>query len=85
MYRVTIQCNQCKEEVGDEATKCPKCEYNPGRSKRKSGSILLLCGILISVTIIGSPLGIPIAILGAMQALKGDGLTVDYDPSEGLL
>ena len=76
---MTIQCAQCKEEVNDGATKCPHCEYKPGDSMVLVGGVAIAIGILISLTLVGAIVGVPMAAFGLYRLYKGSNLTVDSE------
>jgi hypothetical protein len=71
-----VNCPQCKEEVKHEAHKCPHCDYHAGEKDGKIGVIIALAGAVLSLTLIGSILGIPLVIYGLYKALKSNRKTM---------
>lgn len=56
----TSQCLKCAEEISTEATKCPACGYEPRQGYESEAGMAKLWGFLISLTIVGVIIGIPL-------------------------
>jgi len=60
----TGECGKCTSEISAEATKCPECGYEPKSENSIGRSILMVIGFLLSATLIGAVIGIPLIYLG---------------------
>lgn len=59
----TAPCKKCTEEISTEAKRCPECGYEPsshGRWWRQGG---MLIGFILTITLVGAIVGIPLMIL----------------------
>lgn len=56
-------CEQCGSDVKIEAIRCPKCGYSPVDDGKTGRKIFTIGGILLSGTIIGAVIGIPMILL----------------------
>lgn len=74
---MTIECDRCGEGVEDGTQKCPNCEYRPQKSMQLVGFLIFIGGVLISLTLIGAIVGVPMAIFGIYRVMKGRNLTVE--------
>ena len=74
-----LQCSDCQEEVNEGAQTCPHCGWCPKYEKRKAGYLLIGGGIVATVTLIGSVIGVPMIVYGIMQFHKAQELTVDHE------
>ena len=70
----TSACLRCHVSIPTEATVCPVCGYAPQRSYKSEGSFAKVFGILISLTIVGSVIGIPIWWYGRKRKQQAQGM-----------
>jgi len=57
-------CLKCRSEISALAEKCPKCGYDPRIVEKGVGVFAIALGMLVSLTIIGALIGIPMIIVG---------------------
>ena len=50
-------CEKCRESISAEATACPHCSYDAGKSHRRWKLIHGILGIILCGTLIGAPVG----------------------------
>jgi hypothetical protein len=60
----TGTCGKCASEISTEATKCPNCGYEAKTEASTGRSIMMIIGLLLTGTIIGAVIGIPLLYLG---------------------
>lgn len=66
MDTATAPCQQCQREIPHTASVCPECGYDPQANGRLIRKIFLVGGVLLTLSIIGAPLGIPMLALYAI-------------------
>lgn len=71
----TAPCKECRADIEVNAQACPECGYNPGRRGKLSGIGLMIVGLLLSLTIIGAIVGIPLLIVGALSVFGSGDVT----------
>jgi len=76
---MTIQCAQCEKEVDDGTTKCPHCEYTPYSKMVFSGISAVVVGALLSLTVIGAVIGIPMVVVGLYRMYESSNVTVESE------
>lgn len=79
VLEMSVECAKCGEVVETGTQKCPNCEYRPQKSMQVVGAVGIVAGFIISATIIGAIIGIPIAMFGVYRLFKGGNLTVESD------
>ena len=60
IFMTQSPCLKCAEEISTKATRCPNCGYEPKRGYESEAGIAKLWGFLISLTIVGVIVGIPL-------------------------
>jgi len=60
----TPVCAQCDAELPDEPETCPECGFHASAT---TGVLLVLFGGLLSLTVIGAIIGIPMMVAGLAQ------------------
>jgi len=75
----SIECARCGEASDSGTKKCPNCEYGPQESMQQTGAVFLILGFILSSSIVGSPLGIPMMIVGFFWIYKGGNLTIESE------
>jgi len=58
------RCSECQTEVEPEAKTCPHCGYAPQEKHKTMSKVYFIVGILLTLSIVGSPIGIPLMYLG---------------------
>jgi hypothetical protein len=76
---MTIQCGQCEAEVDDGTTRCPHCEYTPHSKMVFSGISMVAAGVLISLTVVGAVIGLPLVVVGLIRVYGSSNVTVDTE------
>lgn len=61
----TDECRKCKSEISTEAIACPECGFEPRTDGRLFTWVVVIGGVLVSLTGIGAIIGIP-AIIGVL-------------------
>lgn len=69
------KCQECQETVRVKATTCPSCGYNPREEALARGKQQMVEGMVLSITVILSPVGIPRFIQGLLTRRKAKRLT----------
>lgn len=64
LYSCMSTCTECKTEVEPDAKTCPHCGYAPQEKHKTISKIYFFAGILLTLSIVGSPIGIPLMFLG---------------------
>lgn len=62
-------CARCGEVIDPTETACPECGNYPYKSVKWSGIALMAGGLLLSLTVIGAVLGVPMFIIGLLVRL----------------
>lgn len=74
------ECAQCGESVDNGTQKCPNCEYRPQTKMQLVGMVGFVAGLLISATLIGAIVGIPMMLwAGYARVWRGRDLTVESE------
>ncbi|MEZ5318421.1 MAG: hypothetical protein R2752_13555 [Vicinamibacterales bacterium] len=80
-----LLCAACREPVSVGATRCPHCRADLDRAsvENKQRAGLLLVGVLLSLTVIGAVIGLPLVFMGVTGlGVKTRQLVVDLDAPE---
>jgi len=59
----TDPCLKCRSEISTEAERCPECGYDPSAQDNR-GRWLIPIGALLTMTVVGAIIGIPMILLG---------------------
>jgi len=70
----TSACLRCHVPISIEATVCPACGYAPQRSYKSEGGFAKVAGFLISLTIVGSVIGMPLWWYGRKRVQQAQGM-----------
>ncbi|WP_128081402.1 MULTISPECIES: hypothetical protein [unclassified Haloferax] len=57
-------CEKCRSEISAEATVCPNCGYNPGKSESRTGSAMIILGSMCIFSVLLSPVGLILVYFG---------------------
>ena len=77
---MTIQCTQCEEEVENETTRCPHCNYTPYSRMVFVGISMVVAGVLLSLlSALGAIFGIPIIVVGLYRIYQSSKVTVEAE------
>lgn len=60
----TGTCGKCASDIPIEATKCPECGYEPSTDSVIGRSIMMVIGLILTGTIIGAVIGVPLLYFG---------------------
>lgn len=63
MQANSAPCEKCTTEISTDAEICPSCGYEPASSSRTVRKVFLVVGWFLTISIIGSPIGIPMLLL----------------------
>ena len=73
-------CERCEEPIDPQSSHCPECGNYPFKSAKWSGVILMGVGLILSVTVVGAIIGVPMFIVGLMVRLGASSLSpTDHD------
>jgi len=73
-------CERCEEIIDPTETACPECGNYPFKSAKWSGVAMMGAGLLLSITVIGAIIGIPLFIVGLLVRLGASNLSpTDHD------
>lgn len=76
----TDRCERCDEQIPTTAQKCPKCGNHPAKSAKWSGVAIMVAGVILSLTVVGAVIGIPLFIVGlAVRYGAGTLKPTDHD------
>lgn len=64
------QCEECGETIDTQLKVCPECGYNAPRTRAKKGVMIAFSGSLMSLTLIGGLLGVPLLLIGIWNVFK---------------
>lgn len=78
----TKPCDECGELIDPTVAACPECGNEPAKAARQSAYILLVAGIVLSITGIGAVLGVPFVLIGIAVLLALWRGWADYSPTE---
>jgi hypothetical protein len=53
-------CERCHEEVQPAADRCPHCGYEAARDGYWAAVIVQVIGLVLTLSVIGAPLGLPL-------------------------
>lgn len=68
-------CERCEEEIKVDATTCPECDNCPYKSAKWSAVGLMIGGLLLSLTVVGAIIGVPLFIVGLLVRLGASNLS----------
>ena len=60
----SLVCEECRDEVDEQANTCPHCSHDPGSKMRSQARWRLGVGMLLCLTVVGAIIGIPLVISG---------------------
>ena len=63
MGEQTAPCEQCQCEINTDAKICPQCGFDPQANGRLMRKVFFIGGFFLTLSIIGSPIGIPMLLL----------------------
>jgi uncharacterized membrane protein YvbJ len=80
-----IQCKECLKEISKKASACPNCgaptkwgkktakrERNKRRGNTQgAGCLLIILSIILGSTVVGTPIAIPLVIIGLVILVVG--------------
>lgn len=65
-------CEECREEIDEEASTCPQCGHDGTTPSGMFSVVALVIGLLLTATLIGAIVGVPMAMWG-WRGLKKQG------------
>ncbi len=65
----TGTCGKCVSEISVEADRCPECGYEPRTDNKLGQTILLIIGVILTLTVVGAIIGLPL-IYFSLKARK---------------
>jgi len=68
-------CEQCREEIDEMAEVCPHCGHEGGQARTTLAALLIIVGLLLTATMIGSIVGIPMVYIGYRIGKKGNNIS----------
>jgi hypothetical protein len=66
-------CQKCKSEISTEADRCPECGYEPAAKGGTTRWWMMFLGGLLTMTVIGAIIGIPMILVGYYATRKARG------------
>ena len=63
-------CKKCQSEISAEAIACPECGYEPRNQGFYSRTVMAIVGIILSLTVIGAVVGVPLIIISVYAHWK---------------
>lgn len=72
-------CRECREEVAPEASRCPHCNYEATRDGYWTAVVVQIIGLLLTVTVIGAIVGLPLQWWSYKQMQAARNATVGVD------
>jgi hypothetical protein len=63
METQTAPCEKCKSKIRTDAELCPECGYDPQKNGRLMRKVFFIVGLLLTASVIGSPVGIPMLVI----------------------
>ena len=76
---MSVECARCSEQAELDTQKCPRCGYRPQKTMQVVGAIAMIIGLVISATIIGAIVGIPLVGFGVYRLFKGKDITIESE------
>jgi len=76
MQSDTGLCEKCDSEVSTNAERCPNCGYAPQAKGRTVRKLFFVFGMLLTLSVIGAPVGIPMLLLYWFADRQVSGKTV---------
>lgn len=64
-------CEQCRESIDEAVTTCPYCGHEGAQISGIVGVVLLLLGGLLTMTVIGAIVGLPMMYFGYRAVKRG--------------
>jgi hypothetical protein len=55
-------CQKCQTDINTDAEVCPSCGFDPQSDGRLMRKVFLVGGILLTASLIGAPIGIPMLL-----------------------
>lgn len=73
-------CDRCETPIDPQSSHCPECGNYPFKSAKWTGVILMLVGLVLSITVVGAIVGVPLFVVGLAVRLGGATLSpTDHD------
>ena len=73
-------CERCGEVIDPTETACPECGNYPYKSAKWSGVAMMLAGLILSITVVGAIVGVPLFVVGLLVRLGASSLSpTEYD------
>lgn len=63
-------CKKCDSDISDDADKCAHCGYEPAKKGTKTRLMMLLVGFSLTMTVVGSFVGVPMMIWALYDGRK---------------
>lgn len=63
-------CQKCHTGIPADAIGCPQCGYEPSAQGKTLRSILYIVGGLLTISVIGAVIGIPMVLLAYLSEQK---------------
>ena len=71
-----LVCSECREPVKEDAKSCPHCGYSPGSEGKWGRGVAQIIGLILTLTVIGAIIGIPIQYLAYKSSKRARNATV---------
>lgn len=78
----TAPCDDCGESIDPSLLTCPHCGNEPQKAAKQSAYILIVIGAVLSVTVVGALVGVPMMLAGIAVLLAVHSGAANYSPTE---
>lgn len=76
------RCKNCQTEIDDNANECAYCGYDPRANGQVARALFVFVGALLTMTIVGAVIGIPMIAVAVYGHNKSKGLKpTTHDPA----